>query len=163
MEILRAIEPEDLDVMYLIENDLSLWQYGSTSSPFSHFTLKEYIVNSNNDIFIDHQIRFAITSGGTTVGFLDITNFVPLHHRAEVGIVLCTEAQHQGLAGKALLEAEAYARHCQIHSLHAVVSSHNEQAQRLFERASYKKISVLKEWLFENGTYTDAILYQKLI
>ena len=34
---LRAIEPEDLDILYQWENDSSLWVHGCTLAPFSKF------------------------------------------------------------------------------------------------------------------------------
>ena len=33
--ILRALEPEDLDVLYSIENDIELWSVGYTTVPYS--------------------------------------------------------------------------------------------------------------------------------
>ena len=36
---LRAIEPEDLDVLYTIENDDKLWTVGSTNVPYSRYSL----------------------------------------------------------------------------------------------------------------------------
>ena len=44
---LRALEPEDLDILYHSENDSSLWQYGSTLVPYSRFTLREYLQNGH--------------------------------------------------------------------------------------------------------------------
>ena len=38
--MLRAAEPEDLDLMYLIENDTALWNYGSANVPYSMYSLK---------------------------------------------------------------------------------------------------------------------------
>ena len=32
---LRAIEPEDLDLLYRIENDVKLWNVGTTNVPYS--------------------------------------------------------------------------------------------------------------------------------
>ena len=32
---LRALEPEDLDFLYEMENDESLWEVGSTNVPYS--------------------------------------------------------------------------------------------------------------------------------
>ena len=31
---LRAMEPEDIDLLYRIENDRSLWDVGSTNVPY---------------------------------------------------------------------------------------------------------------------------------
>ena len=36
---LRAIEPEDLDLLYRIENDRELWNVGTTNVPYSRYTL----------------------------------------------------------------------------------------------------------------------------
>ena len=33
---LRALEPDDLDIVYETENDESLWIYSNNSSPFSN-------------------------------------------------------------------------------------------------------------------------------
>ena len=38
---LRAIEPEDLDTLYKIENDRTLWGIGPTNVPYSRFALHQ--------------------------------------------------------------------------------------------------------------------------
>ena len=50
---LRAIEPEDLDVIYDIENDLELWTVGYTNAPYSRYILHDYIANATSDIYAD--------------------------------------------------------------------------------------------------------------
>ena len=40
---LRALEPNDLELIYEVENDKSLWVYSNTASPFSRHTLKKFI------------------------------------------------------------------------------------------------------------------------
>lgn len=42
---LRALEPEDLDMLYEIENDRSLWNVGATNVPYSRYTLHDYIAH----------------------------------------------------------------------------------------------------------------------
>ena len=83
---LRAMEPEDLDVLYKIENDTSLWGVGVTNVPYSRYTLHDYIANSVGDIYTDKQVRLMIDNEqGQTVGIIDITDFDPRHRRAELG------------------------------------------------------------------------------
>ena len=41
---LRAIEPEDLELLYSIENDMSVWNVGMTNVPYSKFALNEYLL-----------------------------------------------------------------------------------------------------------------------
>lgn len=55
MKYLRAIEPEDLDLMYIIENDPKLTQYSSTTVPLSRYALKQYIAESSGDLYRDSQ------------------------------------------------------------------------------------------------------------
>ena len=86
---LRALEPEDLDLLYEVENDVSLWCVGTTTAPYSRYALREYIANATGDIFTDHQVRMMICdSQGRAVGILDLMNFNAQHRRAEVGIVI---------------------------------------------------------------------------
>ena len=92
--ILRAMEPEDLDVLYKIENDTSLWGVGVTNVPYSRYTLHDYIANSVGDIYTDKQVRLMIDNEqGQTVGIIDITDFDPRHRRAELGVVI--QCQHR--------------------------------------------------------------------
>ena len=39
---LRALEKEDLDFLYQIENNESFWQVSNTQTPFSKYMLKLY-------------------------------------------------------------------------------------------------------------------------
>ena len=43
---LRALEPEDLDFVYEIENDTSLWALSDTQTPYSRFLIKQYLEKS---------------------------------------------------------------------------------------------------------------------
>ena len=47
---LRALEPEDLDFLYTIENDVSLWNVGNANVPYSRYVLHDYIAHASNDI-----------------------------------------------------------------------------------------------------------------
>ena len=57
---LRAIEPEDLDLLYRIENDRSLWNVGTSNVPYSRYTLHDYIANASDDIYADRQVRMMV-------------------------------------------------------------------------------------------------------
>ena len=57
---LRAIEPEDLDMLYGIENDTKLWNVSVTNVPYSRYTLYEYVANSKNDIYSDFRSKIPL-------------------------------------------------------------------------------------------------------
>lgn len=164
MRYLRAIEPEDLDLMYIVENDPLVCRYSSTTVPLSRYALRRYIEESRGDLFRDSQVRMTImdASTGTPCGFLDITDLDTSHRRAQVGIALLPEAQGRGIAREALVEASLYARQQGLHQLYAIVASDNVRARNLFLHSSFKETAILPQWLCHEGNYADAILYQRI-
>ena len=54
------MEPEDLDFLYQMENDPSLWSISNFTVPYSKAVLQAYIDNSMNDMFADRQLRLII-------------------------------------------------------------------------------------------------------
>ena len=162
---LRAVEPEDLDLMYLIENDTELWPLGQTSAPFSHYALKQYIAESSNDFFHDRQLRLVIeTADGTSVGFVDLQNYEPLHHRAEVGIVVVPEQQRRGLATEALrLLAKYVSAHLGIHQLYALVPDGNTASKALFKKCGYRQTATLQDWLNTPAGWGAVLVFQLIV
>jgi len=96
---LRALELEDLDFLYQIENDDRLWELGVSNVPYSRRVLLDYITNASADIYIDNQVRLIVENEqNEQVGILDLTDFDPRHRRAELGIVIKKEFQGKGYA-----------------------------------------------------------------
>ena len=80
---LRALEPEDLEMLYTIENTVSEWNVGATNVPYSRYVLRDYIANTASDIYADRQLRLMVDNGrGETVGIADLVSFDPRHGRA---------------------------------------------------------------------------------
>ena len=80
---LRALEPEDLELLYRWENDPELWEVGNTLAPYSRYILKEYIAGSDRSIYESRQLRFMIEEcdTGTSVGIVDLFDFEPHPNR----------------------------------------------------------------------------------
>ena len=164
--MLRAAEPEDLDLMYLIENDTALWSVGSTNVPYSRYALRQFIEQTSNDINTDGQIRLviALSENRNAIGFVDLQNYDQRHRRAEVGIVILPEWQHQGLANEVLDVLDRYAsKHLYIHQLYALVADNNTAAEALFQNAGYKKTATLQHWLRNEEEWQDAMVFQKIL
>ena len=162
---LRAVEPEDLDLMYLIENDTELWPCGQASVPFSHYALKQFIAESSNDFFHDRQLRLVIeTPDGISVGFVDLQNYDPLHHRAEVGIVVVPEQQRKGLSTETLrLLARYVSAHLGIHQLYALVPEGNKPSVALFRKCGYKETATLQDWLNSPKGWQSVKVFQNVL
>lgn len=160
---LRALEPEDLEWLYAVENDEELWQWGYSNVPYSRYSLKTYIAELHHDIYADGELRLVIETGNehSVSGCVDLTCFSPRHLRAEVGILLFPEHRGRGVATKVLEMLATYAHeHLYMHLLYAIVSQKNTKARCLFERAKFERMSLLEDWLRdkENG-YVPAYLY----
>lgn len=99
---LRAPEPEDLEVMFRFENATDVWEMSNTTGPYSRFQLKQYIEQTQNDLFADRQLRLMIENGNRqVVGIVDLCSFDPLHNRAEVGIMVDKSCRRRGIGRNA--------------------------------------------------------------
>lgn len=163
---LRAPEPEDLEVMFKLENDAQAWEQGCTTVPFSHFLLRQYIEQATGDIYTDKQARLMIgrKSDGAVLGCADLVNYEPMHQRAEVGIIVVSEHRNKGV-GKAALEILCrYAFDgLHLHQLAAYVAADNLASLKLFKHCGFGEAHLLKDWLrHADGGYKDAWLLQKI-
>lgn len=159
---LRAIEPEDLDLLYRIENDVRLWNVGTTNVPYSRYALHDYVANSSGDIYTDRQVRLMVENGqGCVVGIVDIMNFDPRHLRAEVGIVIEADHRGKGYACGALRLVKEYSLSVlHLHQLYVVVDVSNTASISLFRKMGYSVISELNDWLYDGKIYHNALLMQ---
>lgn len=160
---LRALEPEDLEWLYAIENDTDLWRWGNANVPYSRYVLKNYIATSRHDIYADGQLRLAVVSSltDTVMGCVDLVGFDARHLRAEVGIFLFPGYRRRGYGVRVLKLLEAYSReHLYLHQLYSVVSGCNRPACGLFMKAGYARMAELKEWLHvSEGRFVSAYIY----
>lgn len=159
---LRAIEPEDLDVLYKIENDFRLWGLGVTNVPYSRYMLHDYIANASGDIYSDKQVRMMIENADNeTIGILDITNFEPRHMRAEIGIVVQRQYRRCGYAAAAIRETKKYARDIlHLHQLYVYIDINNNAAVEAFKKEGFECNAILKDWLYDGSKYRSALLMQ---
>ena len=109
---LRAVEPEDLELLCRWENDPSLWTVSGTIEPFSHYSIEQFIQEQQAGIYRCGQLRLMIDdTAGETIGAIDLFDFEPQHERAGVGILVYDPAQRgKGYGAEALALLEEYAR-----------------------------------------------------
>ncbi|MBQ9637313.1 MAG: GNAT family N-acetyltransferase [Prevotella sp.] len=162
---LRALEPEDLDDLYAIENDRDVWCVGHTNVPYSRYALHDYIATQQADIYADRQLRLIVADAeGRTVGMVDLMNFDPQHQRAELGIVVKQAARRQGFGTRAVAAILDYARlTLHLHQVYVVVSTDNSEALSLFRRAGFADGGRLSDWLYDGNGYHDAVLMQTFL
>jgi len=161
---LRALEPEDLELLYEWENNDSYWVISNTVSPFSKYTLKRYIENSHKNIYETCQLRLMIEHIDDKVAFgtIDIFDFDPFHKRAGLGILIANEAYRQkGYASMALTCLIEYCfKTLQLHQLFCNILSNNIESIDLFKKLGFDRCGVKKDWIKTMDGYTDEHMFQ---
>jgi diamine N-acetyltransferase len=161
---LRAVEPEDLELLYLWENNDTLWSQSNTLVPFSKFTLKRYIDNSHKSLFETGQLRLMIdlSDEKKTIGTIDLFDFDHFHGRAGLGILIASEDdRHKGYATMAMSCIIKYAfTTLQLHQLWCNILETNKQSLALFEKSGFTICGKRKEWIKSENIYLDEYMLQ---
>ncbi len=161
---LRALEPEDLDFIYALENNESIWEVSNTQTPYSRFLIRQYLENAHQDIYEAKQLRLAICHNETaeTLGLIDIFDFDPKNNRAGVGLLIGSQANRsKGIGSEALELVINYSfQQLQVHQLYANIGSDKEISLQLFTKFGFQKIGIKKDWNKVNNGYKDELLFQ---
>jgi len=162
---LRALELDDLEFLFEIENNSKFQKISSTILPFSKYYLEKYIMESNLDIFSEKQFRFVISiENKNPIGFIDLFDFDPINHRAGIGIVIINNHRKKGYALESVkLIEDISKKKLQIHQLYVNVGVDNKSSLNLFKKLGYIEIGIKKDWNYVNGQYVDEVLFQKIL
>lgn len=160
---LRALESQDLDLLFSIENDPLFWEVSNTLAPYSRQLLGQYLKNADQDIFEAKQLRLVIAGkeDKTVLGLVDLFDFNPHHQRAGIGILILKKHQQNGYALNALEVLLRYAfEHLDIHQLYANIPVSNKNSLRLFEKLNFIEVGIQKDWIKVKGRFQDVALLQ---
>jgi len=160
---LRALEPEDISLIYKWENDSTLWCVGNTLSPYSIYALKEYIAESRRNIYDTGQLRLIIelVESLQAIGTIDLYDFDPHNRRAGIGILIDPDYQGNGWATEALSLLIDYAfSFFKLHQLYAYVPTGNKPSVHLFLHSGFKQTGILSDWSVSENGYEDVFVMQ---
>jgi diamine N-acetyltransferase len=161
---LRALEPEDLELLYEWENNISYWILSSTVVPFSKFTLKRYLKDSHKNIYESGQLRLMIDHihDKTTIGTIDVFDFDPFHKRAGIGILIANEEYRR--KGYATMALKCLIDYCfntlQLHQLYCNILANNCESLDLFKKIGFEQSGLKKDWVKTSEGYIDEYLFQ---
>lgn len=161
---LRALEPEDLEVLYRWENDTEIWTVSNTITPFSKYILKKFISNSHKSIYETGQVRLMIdlVDEQVTIGTIDIFDFDSFNKRAGIGILIASEEhKRKGYATKSI---ECLLNYCfntlLLHQVYCNILSNNPESIEMFKKIGFTEAGIHKEWIRTSHGYLDQHLYQ---
>ena len=161
---LRALEPEDLELLYEWENNDEYCTLSNTVTPFSRYTLKLYLENSHKSIFETGQLRLMIdhTDDKKTIGTIDLFEFDPFHKRAGIGILIADEAYRK--RGFAKMSLACLIKYCfktlQLHQLYCNILANNIESIELFEKQGFIRTGLKKDWVHTDEGFIDEYFYQ---
>lgn len=162
---LRALEEEDLDFLFLLENDSSIWEISGTNTPYSKHVLRLYLDNAHRDIYEVKQLRLCICKNDhTAIGLIDLFDFDPKNFRAGIGIVIADVGQrNKGVGTEAIALLCNYAFSIlNLRQLYANVLEDNLNSLHLFKKLGFLQVGVKKDWISSGSGFKNEILFQKL-
>lgn len=163
---LRAVEPEDLELLYRWENEEDNWKQSNTLVPYSKYILKRYIANSHKSLFETSQLRLMIDVTGEwrTIGTIDLFDFDHYHLRAGVGILIADPHDRKKGHGSAALECliRYSFRTLALHQLWCNILEGNEESMKLFLSHGFELCATRKEWVRLNDSFVTEYMLQLL-
>lgn len=163
---LRALEPNDIDLLYEWENNTEIWQVSNTLVPFSRHLLQQYIEAAHPDIFEAKQLRLIIETQHPrqSVGCIDLFDFDPFHLRAGVGILIHKKQdRRKKYATQALKLLIDYALgYLKLHQLYCHIAKDNSPSLKLFQSAGFEITGTKKDWVNTQNGWRDQYFLQKI-
>lgn len=161
--LLRALEPQDLDWLYGVENDPAIWSWSDVVQPYSAYQLSEYIQKSQSDLLQTGQYRWVIADlDKNPWGLVDLYNYHHKHLRAAVGIVVSPEHRQKGVAVQALSLLSLWAKNqLGLRQLYAEVPHLNSASKSLFLRSGYLQTAEIRDWYRFGEMTQHQIIFQK--
>src|SRR5690554_4199577 len=148
---LRALEPDDLDFLYQLENDPEIWEISGTTAPYSKYVLQKYLDNAHNDIYEAKQLRLCICDlDEKVVGLIDLFDFDPKNLRTGMGIIVSDEInRNQGMGSEAVALLSDYVFSILgLRQIYVNVLEENKASIHLFTKLGFKEVGVKKDWIY---------------
>ncbi|MDC0622525.1 GNAT family N-acetyltransferase [Flavobacteriaceae bacterium] len=159
---LRALESEDINYLFSIENNEKYWSISDSQIPFSRYLLNRYLKNSNMDIYEAKQLRLVITNfQNITIGLIDLFDIDFKNNRAGVAIIINEKMRSKGFAKEALELLIKYSKtHLSLHQLYCNILEDNSHSINLFKSVEFKQVGLKKDWIKFDGKYKNELLLQ---
>ena len=162
---LRAMEPSDVEMLYIWENDPEIWRVGATTAPVSRARLEKFIVEQSYDIFAIRQMRLMVEVEGRAVGAVDIMDFDPQHMRFSLGILIYDNSDRgKGYAREAIEAIKEYGLNTlNLKQIWVEIDDFNTASIALFESCGFERCGVMKDWICYAGEFHDVLRYQIIL
>lgn len=162
---LRALEPQDVDLLYVWENDVEVWRVSGTIAPLSYERIARFVEEQSYDLNTTRQMRLIVEVEGRAVGSVDIFDFEPQHQRFGLGVLIYAQADRRcGYARAAIGAVVEYARDVLgLRQVWAMIAVDNTPSIALFESLDFVRCAHRRDWLRRGREFVDVYDYQLLL
>lgn len=162
--IFRAVEPEDIDLLFSVENDISAWFSSETTAPLSRHLLLQYALSYRAAPFDDGQLRMIALDAATSlpIGIADFYDLSAIHRHSLIGIYILPYYRNNGWATVLINAMAEYAsNNLSLKELAARIASSNEPALKAFLNSGFIKAGELKQWYLSGEKMMDITILQR--
>ncbi len=163
--LLRAPEPDDVDALFLWENDLGMAEPSVSGAPVSRLQVWNYVQGYNADPLTAGELRLIIADRATDsrLGHIDLVEIDRRHARAGVAIYIAPAHRGTGTGTDAVnLMTKHALTELGLHQLWARVAADNAPSLAMFQKCGYRPAGRLRSWIKRRGRWVDAIMLQRL-
>jgi RimJ/RimL family protein N-acetyltransferase len=164
---LRAVQSSDVDYVVKHYNKLELRRFLGVPLPRSRNYLEAWIEKQgSSNPWIDGVLQLSIDdkNTGEFLGFANLKDIVKPHSRAELGIsIYDPQKMSKGYGTDAVRVILWVAFNILgLHSVFLDVIAKNERAIHVYEKVGFKRVGILRESEFLDGTYTN-LMYMDIL
>jgi len=161
---LRALEPNDLEMLYGWYNTAYTGSATNRDEPVSRHDLQMYILESGKDIYARKHLHLVIDVKDKgvqeSIGSIEFFDYEPRHQRCGINMLI-NSSQRDQFASEALQVAIHYAFHIlNMHQLYCNVAANDEKSIDLFQRLGFQQVGEKKDWIRSNEGWTDELMLQ---
>lgn len=162
--VLRAVEPEDLNLLYAWENNVDFFPYNEDVSFYSRAQMEQFIIVQSSTIYEIGQQRFIIENKDKIpVGAVDLFEFNERNSRVGVGILIEEKFRGQGYAKHSLECVLSYCfNQLFLHQVFCEISMDNKASLQLFRSIGFTQTGEKQAWRKTSNGFVNVGFFQKM-
>ncbi|MFA5365261.1 MAG: GNAT family protein [Candidatus Bathyarchaeia archaeon] len=155
--VLRPELSRDLELLWILFSTMSKESISCLLPPIPRDVVETWVDNIDYDLVL--PIVALVTDNGKqkiiASGILRLNEHIPLRHKAELGVAVHDDYQNVGIGTAMVTHLLSIARNKGLTKVYLHVSTANERAIHVYEKAGFKKEGTLRNESCVNGKYRD--------
>lgn len=161
---LRAVNPEDANIMWEIENDSTQWIENCMAAPLSNTIITDYALSYDADPFSAKQLRLIaeLKEDKNVIGIVDLYDISAINRNAFVGIYIIPKFRNEGFGERALILLEKFTFSLlNLNNIGAKIVIDNKESVKLFKKLNFSECGCLPNWIVSGKESKDLLFFSK--